>query len=208
MIKQGIAFAGSAGDPRQEQQLFGFVMIAKMGSRVAAVSGVSKDPLVSSCFGSVLENVWPRFFSTLQFRNWTPPPGAGLSQKIVGVWESFGSSIGGGAVVRYVFTAAGRYAEAGTMQRYMALSRYETAIWTSRTFGDGSYTIRGNELVLTPDSGQPEVSRVRLEQSSQDGGRTWVEKLFLLKASMTSGNCSQFRCSNDDIELALERRDP
>ena len=207
LVKRGIALRGSPRGPLQEQVFFSFVMVAKLGDRIAAVTGFSKDPLVSSCFGSSLENVWPRFFSTLRFNNWTSPAESGLAQKIQGVWESYGSSIGGAAATRYAFNAAGRYAEAGTMQRYVGISRFVTEVWTSRTFGDGAFTVRGNEITLTPDTGKPETAVVRLEELSQDGGKTWVEKLYILRASPLNLNCGQFRCSNDDIEQAFERRD-
>jgi hypothetical protein len=83
-------------------------------------------------------------------------------------------------VLQYAFTPAGRYAFIGVGQRYMALSRFEAAVWTSTTFGDGSYSVRGNELTLTPDRGQRETYLIRLEQESKDG-RNWTEKLYLMK---------------------------
>jgi hypothetical protein len=207
LIKRGIALRGSPRGPLQEQVFFGFVMVAKLGDRIGAVTGFSKDPLVSSCFGSSLENVWPRFFSTLRFTNWAPPGENGLAQKIQGVWESYGSSIGGAAATRYAFNAAGRYAETGAMQRYVGISRFVTEVWTSKTFGDGAYAVRGNEMTLTPDTGKAETAFVRLEELSQDGGKTWAEKLYILRAAPLNLNCGQFRCSNDDIEQAFERRD-
>jgi len=206
IIKKGIVFRGSPVGP-DTPQFFGFVMVAKLGNRVATLSGLSKDPLVSACFGTKLANLWPRFFSTLNFKNWAPTAGAGFAERIQGLWESYGSSVGGGALGQHVFTAAGRYAEIGILQRYMALSRYETAIWTSKTFGDGGYTIRGNQLLLTPDRGNPEVRYIRLEQVSEDGGKTWLENLYLLQSNPgIVGGCGPFPCGNDDIEVRLQRR--
>jgi hypothetical protein len=69
MVKQCIGLSGSSRDPLNEQQFFGFIMAAKLGNQVATVSGLSKDPLVSACFGRTLGDVWPKFFSTLQFMN-------------------------------------------------------------------------------------------------------------------------------------------
>jgi hypothetical protein len=162
----------------------GFVMMARLGNREAMISWLSKAQLYSSCvqFYTGLPKVWPRFFATLGFRGWAAPAasGGGLAKGIVGSWESFGSSTGGGAVLQYAFTPAGRYAFIGVGQRYMALSRFEAAVWTSTTFGDGSYSVRGNELTLTPDRGQSETYFIRLEQESKDG-RSWTEKLYMMK---------------------------
>ncbi len=206
VIKRGIALRGSTADPLNEQQFFGFIMAAKLGDRVAVVSGLSNDPLVSSCFGKSLGDVWPRFFSTLQFRTWTPPAGSGFAKKIHGIWESISTSIGGGAVLRYVFTPAGRYAEIGVVQRYMSLSRTEAAVWTSKTFGDGSYSVRGNQITFRPDRGKPDVGFLRLEQVSEDGGKTWKEKLYILTIFAPQPNCGPFRISNAEGDIAYERQ--
>jgi len=100
IVKQGLGLRGSTRDPLNEQQFFGFIMAAKLGNRVAVVSGLSKDPLVSACFGRSLGYVWPRFFSTLQFRSWNPPAGNSFAQNLHGVWQSISTSIGGGAAHR------------------------------------------------------------------------------------------------------------
>jgi len=206
MVKQGIALRGSARDPLNEQQFFGFIMVANLGNRVAAISGLSKDPLVSACFGRSLGDVWPRFFSSLQFRNWNPPAGNDFAQKIHGVWQAISTSVGGGAVHRYVFTPAGRYAELGVTQRYMNLSRTEYAIWTSKTFGDGAYSISGNQMTFRPDRGKPETGFLRLEQISEDGGKTWKEKLYILTIRTPLQNCGPFPCANAEGDVAYERQ--
>src|SRR5258706_7690902 len=153
-------------------------MVAALGGRVAVVSFFSGDPHHSACYQYGYEfypEVWPRFFASLRFRNWTPPAASDLGRRIQGSWQSIGTSTGGGASLQYAFSPAGRYAFIGVGQRYMALSRYEAALWTSSTFGDGSYTIRANELTLRPDRGRPDRFSVRLEQVSEDRGRTWTE---------------------------------
>ena len=188
--------------------LGGFIMVARLGDRVAVLSFLSKDPKLSGCYmyGYAFHpEVWPRFFAGLRFRNWTPPAGTGLAQRIHGQWESIGTSTGGGAVLQYAFTPAGRYAFTGVGQRYMGLSRYETAVWTSTTFGDGSYVLRGNELTLQPDHGGPDMFLVRLEQVSEDGGRTWTEKLFMMQPTRS---VTLDGATTRDNEIALERRNP
>jgi hypothetical protein len=191
-----------------DAQLGGSIMVARLGDRVAVVSFLSKDPRFSACYlyGYAFHpEVWPRFFANLHFRNWTPTSPTGLAQSIQGSWESFGTSTGGGASLQYAFTPAGRYAFFGVGQRYMALSRFEAAVWTSTTFGDGSYAIRGNELTLRPDRGDPDVFFIRLEQVSEDGGRTWTEKLFMMQPTRSvTLDGSSIR----DNEVGFERRNP
>jgi hypothetical protein len=201
IVKRGVGLRGAPVDPLRDRQFFGFVMVAKLGGQVATVFGVSLDPLVSSCFGSSLGNVWPQFFSSLQFRNFAPTAVSTLAQKIVGVWESYGSSIGGAASLQYVFTPAGRYAESGATRRYVGNDQ----VLTSTTFGDGAYVLRGSQITLMPDRGQPEVGSVRLEQVSEDGGTTWVEKLYLVKPNPTAGRCGQFNCGPPQLEFQMTR---
>jgi len=191
-----------------DAQLGGSIMAARLGDRVAIVSFLSKDPKLSACYmyGYAFHpEVWPRFFANLRFRNWTPSAAGGLAQRIQGTWESFGTSTGGGAALQYAFTPAGRYAFFGVGQRYMALSRFEAAVWTSTTFGDGAYAIRGSELTLRPDRGDPDVFLIRLEQVSEDGGRTWTEKLFMMQPTRTVTIDGPRTREN---EVALERRNP
>jgi hypothetical protein len=184
----------------------GFVMLARLGNRVATISWLSNGKLYSACVNPYTgtPKVWPRFFATLDFRGWNAPAASTLTTAITGSWQSIGTSTGGGAVLQYAFTPAGRYAFTGVGQRYMALSRFEAAVWTSTTFGDGAYSVRGNELTLTPDRGQPESYFVRLEQESADG-RSWTEKLYM----MTPQSVMYLDGARvEDNEFGLSRLDP
>ena len=206
VLAQGLDMRGSI-DPGPH--LFGMVMVANLGDHVATISWLSKAQLYGSCFyyrrSDDLPEVWPRFFSTLQFRNWTASAN-GFDKGIAGVWESIGTSTGGGAAIQYTFTPVKRYAFMGVGQRYMDISRYEAAVWTSTAFGDGSYSLRGNELTLTPDrGGKPDVYFVRLEQVSSDGGRSWTEKLYMMSPSR---NCNMNGCGDHDGDMGLTRRKP
>lgn len=203
IIRRGIVWPASP-----DAQLGGFIMTAKLGDRVAIVSFLSKDPRLSACYMYGYEfqpEVWPRFFASLHFRNWVAPSADGPARRVQGSWESIGTSTGGGAVLQYAFTPARRYAFFGVGQRYMALTPFETAVWTSTTFGDGSYTIGGNQLTLRPDHGDPDVFFFRLEQVSEDGGRSWVEKLFMMQPTQVR---TIDGATTRDNEVALERRNP
>lgn len=183
------------------------VVAAKLGDRVATVSWYSGGTLASSCFthhnATDFPDVWPRFFGGLQFKSYGSAAGTALAKGLAGSWESIGTSVGGGAVNQYVFTPVGRYAWSGVGQRYMGLSRFETAIWTNTAFGDGSYTLDGNTLTMKSDGGQSEVWLIRLERFSEDGGKTWSDKLYMMRPMST---CYLDGCRDKDSELALSRR--
>jgi hypothetical protein len=182
IIKQAIGMPG--GD---YQTMFGFVCAVRMNNQLAAISGISKDPLVSSCFGLQLANVWPDFFYSLQFKNWNPAaPGQALLKKLPAVWMAITGSAGD----RFSFAANGRYAGASAAQRYYLLSSRELLTVTDAYFGEGAYTVQGNKIIFTKDNGgnTPETAMIRIEQESKDGGRTWPEKLYLLRRSVVDGS--------------------
>jgi len=181
IIKQGIGLAG--GD---YQTMFGFAFVAKLGNVLAAISGISKDPLVSSCFGLMLTDVWPKFFYSLQFKNWqSQEQDKEITKRMTGVWISATATAGD----RFVFAPNGRFAGASAAQRYYATSTNELLTVTDAYFGDGAYSIKGNQIILVHDNnkGNPETGFIRIEQESKDGGRTWLEKLYLLRKSVVAG---------------------
>ena len=182
IIKNAIVLRG--GD---FQTMFGFAFVAKLGNQVAAISGISKDPLVSSCFGLQLTNVWPTFFYSLAFKNMQPASQQpALINHLAGVWMAVTATAGD----RFVFASNGRFAGAAAAQRYVRLSSTELLRITDAYFGDGSYTINGNGMSLIHDSEQnkPERALFRIEQESTDGGGTWKEKLYLLRRSTVDGS--------------------
>ena len=169
------------------QTMFGFVFVAKLNNQLAAISGISKDPLVSSCFGLQLTDVWPKFFYSLKFKNWKAPAGETvLSKKISAVWMSVTGSSGD----RFAFAANGRYAGASAAQRYYVLSTTELMRVTDFSFGDGSYSLNQNGILFTKDAdrNKKEQGLLRIEQESKDGGKKWTEKLYLLRKSIVDGS--------------------
>ena len=194
----------SPSDP-QNSSLGGTVMVANLGNRIAVLSFFSGDPSHSACYQygySFHPEVWPRFFASLRFRNWRPAS-TDLATRVQGSWQAIGTSTGGGAIMQYAFSPAGRYAFTGVGQRYMALSDFTAAVWTSTTFGDGSYVVRGNEIQLKSDKGELERYLFTLEQVSEDAGRTWTEKLFLMQPTRVS---TIDGATVKDNEVAYERR--
>ena len=185
IVKRGI---GPRGSPETR---LGFVFAARLNDRLAVISGLSKDSLVSTCMGELAGNVWPRFFYNLSFKNWTPTDqAAAMRRKIAGVW------IGGGATAadRMVFGANGRYGGASASAQYTGVGR-DVLMTTTAFFGDGAYTLRGNNITLAPDNKSRPTDHgfIRLEEESKNEGATWTEVLYLTRTSIVDGKEYEMR---------------
>lgn len=186
IVRRGIAPPGSP------ESRLGFVFVAKLDGRLAVISGVSRDPLVSTCMGELAGNVWPRFFYSLRFKGWNPVDDAPAMQKrIAGVWTAATAT----ASDQFVFAPNGRYAGAAAAAQYNRVSSSEVLQTTQAYFGNGAYTLRGNGITLTADDrkDRPESGFFRVEQESKDDGRTWVESLYLLRTSVVDGKEYELR---------------
>jgi hypothetical protein len=186
VVRKGIAPPGSP------EARLGFVFVAKLSNRLAVISGVSKDPLVSTCFGELAYNAWPRFFYSLRFKTWTPvDQAAALRKKLAGVWTAATGSVAD----QFTFAANGRYGGAAARQSYDRISNTEVMQTTQGFFGNGAYTLKENTITLTPDNqkGRTESGLVRVEEESKDDGKSWVEILYLLRTSAIDGKDYEVR---------------
>jgi hypothetical protein len=179
IIRRGIAPPGSP------ESRLGFVMVARLNDRLAVISGLSKDPLVSACFGELQHNLWPDFFYSLSFRNWSPTDQtSAMRGRIAGVWTVATASVAD----QITFAPNGRYGGASASQQYHLLGNGEALTTTQGFFGDGAYTLRGNSITMTSDHGKaPEAGLIRVEDESQDEGRTWAPIMYLLRRSNVNG---------------------
>ena len=174
------------------ESLLGFVMVARLGNYLAVVSGLSKEPLVSTCLGELAGNAWPRFFHSLKFRSWKSPAEVpAVRKKLVGVWTIATAT----ASDQFAFAANGRYGGAAAAQQYNRLSSTEVLQTTQAYFGNGTYTLRENTITLAADDqkNNPETAFFRLEEESKDEGRTWTESLYLLRVSRVDGKDYEVR---------------
>jgi hypothetical protein len=186
IIRRGIAPRGS-----RESRL-GFVFVAKLDSRLAVISGVSKDPLVSTCMGELAHNFWPRFFYSLNFKNWSAPDQTAMMRKrLAGVW----TSATGTAADQITIAGNGRFANAAARQQYDLISSNEALVTTTAAFGNGSYKLNGNAITLIQDDrqNQPDRGFIRMEEESKDEGRTWAPILYLLRVSAVDGQDYEVR---------------
>ena len=185
ILKRGI------GKPRTAQMTFqsllGFVFVAKLNDRLAVISGMSKDPLVSTCMGELAHNAWPEFFYSLSFRNYTQVDRTAVLQHLLaGTWSTATATVAD----QFTFNANGRYDSAAASQQYHQLNNSEVLETTQGFFGNGAYALKGNTMVMTPDdhSRHPDTALFRIEKESDDMGKTWVEKLYLMRRSSVDGS--------------------
>lgn len=190
ILKRGI------GKPRNQygtwESLLGFIFIAKLNDRLAVISGLSKEPLISTCMGELVHNAWPEFFYSLGFRNW---PAVDRSQAmrnaLAGTWTSATAT----ASDQFTLAANGRYGSASAAQQYGVLANGEGVTNTQAYFGNGAFTLRGNSITFVPDdhSRRTEMGYFRLEKESTDGGKTWAENLYVLRTSAIDGSQYEVR---------------
>jgi hypothetical protein len=183
MVKRGIAKPGG-----QYETLLGFVLVARLDNRLAVISGLSKEPLISACMGELTgSTVWPRFFYSLGFKNWRATDQvSAMRRRLAGSWTAATAS----AADQITFAGNGRYANAAAAQQYYRISSTELLTTTQAYFGNGSYALRGNAVTLTQDDrkNQPENGFLRVEEESKDEGRSWTEALYVLRTSAVDGN--------------------
>jgi hypothetical protein len=178
------AIGKPSNPPGQWATLQGFVMVARLSSNLAVISGLSKVPLVSSCFGELLTNVWPRFFYSLRFKDWpVTDQSVSIANKLAGTWTLATATAGS----QYTFAANGRYDSAAAAQQYNLLNNGQGLTTTQAYFGNGSYALKENAITLTPDSGPPKPGFFRIEEESKDNGRSWTQLFYLLSTSTVDG---------------------
>src|SRR5262249_35445828 len=183
IVKRGIA------PPNSPEVRLGFAMVARLGDREAAISGLSKDPLVSFCFGELARNVWPAFFYSLSFRGWNAAaPSATLNQRMAGTWTVASASVAD----QITFSPNGRYGGASARQQYNVVNNSEVVATTQGFFGDGAYVLQGNHITMKRDNGTAEPGLIRVEEESHDEGRTWAPVLYLMRRSYVRG--SEYGC--------------
>jgi hypothetical protein len=178
IVRRGIA------PPNSRESRLGFVMVARLNNRLAVISGLSKDPLVSACMGENLAStVWPKFFYSLSFKSWQSGDQTPAMRKILaGEWIAATATAGD----MITFAGNGRFANAAAAQQYH-LTANELITTTQAYFGNGSYTLRGNAITLAQDDKRTTNGFFRLEQESKDEGRTWADIFYLMRTSTVDG---------------------
>jgi hypothetical protein len=165
-------------------------MVARLDNRVAVISGLSKDPLVSACMGENLAStVWPKFFYSLGFKSWLASDTTQqMRRRLAGEWIAATATAGD----LITFAGNGRFANAAAAQQYH-LGVNELITTTQAYFGNGSYTLQGNAITLAEDSKKITRGFFRIEQESKDDGRTWADAFYLMRTSSVDGQEYELR---------------
>ena len=175
------------GQEGEARTMGAILLLVRSGNQVATIVGTSKDFLVSKCFGELASDAWPKFFYSLQFRNSQSPAldEGEMRKRLAGEWIMATGSMG----LHYTFLPNGRYSRAAATQSRQRVSSNEVLATTQGWFGDGSYAINGNQLVLTGDDHRRSVFYFRVQQESRDSGKTWKGGLCLLDSSASGEVC-------------------
>jgi len=184
ILKDGIRKPPMGG--QQFMTLYGFVFVAKLQGHIGVISGMSKEPLVSACFGESLHDVWPEFFYNLNFKTWTARPDpAILAKSIIGTWTTATASVAD----QWVFTDSGRYGGASAAATYNGLANGTVLQTTRAYFGDGTYTLNGNLMHLTPDSKSKPPSNALVRVEEENGKPI----LYVMRRSTVDGSNYEVR---------------
>ena len=163
----------------------GAVWVIKFGNQVAVVTGQHNRNM--ACFCQQRYDYWRRFFNSFTVNNFHASKNSEpeVSKRIIGDWMS----IGGSALNEYLFATNGNYqyigAYATTTKTTDAYYEY-THINTSSFKGDGSYSIKGNQLTFKKYGQKEEQVQFRFEKVNH-GGTGWKDRLYMLTTDPTLG---------------------
>lgn len=161
------------------------VWVIKFGSQVAVVTGQHNRNM--ACFCQQRYDYWRRFFNSFTVNNVQAPKNSepDVSQRILGDWRSISTVWN-----EYIFASNGNYqyigAYATTTKTTDAYYEY-THINTSGFKGDGSYSIKGNQLSFKKYGEKEDKVQFRFEKVNH-GGTGWKERLYMLKTDPTLGS--------------------
>jgi hypothetical protein len=163
----------------------GSVYVIRVGSQVIIITGRhERGEMV--CFCDYQYEYWGRFFNSFAVNNYTPPKDVNnnSSGRIIGSWQS----IGGSALVKYIFAGNGQYMFIGAYSTTRRVDYSTIEMKTSGFKGDGSYALKGNQMILTKvgERNNSEVMKYRLEQVNHSSAG-WTDRLYILATSTVDG---------------------
>jgi len=164
----------------------GAVWVIKYGNQIAVITGQHNRNM--ACFCQQKYEYWRRFFNSFTIKNFEAPKNSEpeISKRIIGDWMSIGSS----ALNEYLFAANGNYqyigAYATTTKTTDAYYEY-THINTSSFKGDGSYLIKGDQLIFTKHGQRDGEQYLFRFEKVNHGGTGWKDRLYMLHTDATLG---------------------
>jgi hypothetical protein len=148
-----------------------------MGNQIA-IAALRHEPIGLYCKCKQRYDYWGRFLNTFTIKNSTAPKANTESTpaRLIGSWMIFeGRTIG-----EYIFAANGHYQYIGAYGNHTKISNDIIESRSSVFQGDGTYTIKGDQLMLKrKGKTTPETYRFRFEKSNQ-GSTGWKDRIYIL----------------------------
>jgi hypothetical protein len=174
----------------------GAIWVIGMGKQIVVVTGRHNRNIACFCFHQY--EYWRRFFNSFTVKGQAAAKGAqeDLAKRVVGDWMAIGST----ALTEYIFAANGNYQFIGafgtstkTSDAYFDYIHTQTSSFT----GDGSYSIKNNQLVLKRRGDKATEQMPCRFETVNHGGTGWKDRLYLRKISEVDGK---------EYEVCYEKR--
>lgn len=164
----------------EEMEIYGFVFLAKIENRLAVIAGT-----YNTTTDLLYENSnpdWALFYHSLDFKNFRKASESTLKKDIVGKWL-IGSSTG---LLTYEFAANGHYSNGSAFSTSHQVSDYKVKETTTSFVGDGTYSIKGNEVTKISGKGKASTEKVRIFYENEYG--SWIKTIGLLSKSIVDNS--------------------
>ena len=173
----------------------GTALVVGMGSQMAVITIQHESTgLHCKCFQRY--DYWGRFFNSFLVKNFTPKATKEDSLiRINGSWMTSGNR----AIGEYLFAANGHYQYLGGYGNFTKISWNTVELKTSAFQGDGTYTIKNNQLILKRKGERTTHSyKLRFEKINQ-GSTGWKELIYLLNEKPDDGGPAYEVCYEKNI---------
>ena len=162
----------------------GNVWVIGLGKEIVVVAGRHNRLTACLCYHQY-EN-WGRFFNSFAIKGKQPSTNAeDQGKRILGDWMALGST----ALTEYIFAANGNYKFIGvggsTTTRSDANYDY-IYIKTSSFNGDGSYSVKNDQLTIRGRGDKSEQIPIRFDKVNH-GGTGWKDRIYMRKISAGDG---------------------
>lgn len=159
---------------------YGFVLLADLGGQMAIIVG--SYPEATCRLNTRMYTDWIELFQSLHFKNYRAVSTSTLPKDILGQWITGSNS----SVVTYTFAANGHYEDASAFSVTQDYSAYRVLEKTTSFVGNGTYTLKGNQLVLKNNKGVVQNCLVRIYEE-REYSDNWLRHIGLLRKSITDG---------------------
>lgn len=178
-FKDDVAIAKTDGG--NNYRAYGFVFLAQLDGKLAVIAG--SYPSKNGPLDETTNVDWQLLFHSLQFKGYKPVSGSQLAKDILGSWIT-GSYTG---MVTYTYAANGHFSSGSAFSTTTQHTEYTVLEKTTSFVGDGTYTLKGNELSCKYSrTGTTITEKVRVYYQKQFGA--WQKRLGLLNKSTVDGS--------------------